>query len=598
VTGRWLRKIGAGAAALVLLLGLWQGDAPVGRAAGDITFPQTGMSLSDAHGFLAYWQAYGGLAQFGYPLTPEELEVSPTDGRVYLTQWFERNRFEWHPENADGRYRVLLGLLGTQLTARRRATDAAFQPAPDAHAPDGRFFPQTGHNLAGPFRAYWEQHGGLAIYGYPLSEPFSERSATDGKVYTVQYFERNRFEWHPENADPRYQVLLGLLGAQIGGFPTPALPPSDTAAPLAVPDAFRGVAAFANPHTLTGPRGMQVSVFGAAGGLRMMAVAPNGDLFVSATRSNRVLAMPDRDHDGVADVARVFTEELQKPHGLAFHNGYLYVATEKAVYRYPYTPGQLVADEPAQKIADLPFGTSQNLVTDNNHDTRSITFGPDNKMYVSVGSDCDACTEGDPARATILQFNDDGGAGRIYASGLRNAVGIDVDPHTGLLWASVNERNAGGNDYPPDFFTPIRAGADYGWPTCAGVPLRPDPAFHASEADCVAKDSPVVPLPAHMAPLGIRFYTGGGLLPAAFENGAFIAMHGSTLHDPTYGADIRFVSMRPGRLDAGAAVVISGWLVDGHYWGRPVDIVFGADGAMYISDDLAGAVYRLVFNGV
>jgi glucose/arabinose dehydrogenase len=100
-----------------------------------------------------------------------------------------------------------------------------------------------------------------------------------------------------------------------------------------------------------------------------------------------------------------------------------------------------------------------------------------------------------------------------------------------------------------------------------------------------------------MAPLGFRFYAGGASLPAAYENGAFIAMHGSTLHNPTYGADIRFVSLRPGRLSAGASVVLSGWLVDGHYWGRPVDIAFGKDRAMYISDDLAGAVYRVTVGG-
>jgi glucose/arabinose dehydrogenase len=287
---------------------------------------------------------------------------------------------------------------------------------------------------------------------------------------------------------------------------------------------------------------------------------------------------------------------VEKPHGLAFHKGFLYVAAEKAVYRFPYSSDQVHANGPGQKIADLPFGVSQGLAGDNNHDTRSITFGPDDKMYISVGSDCDLCEETIPGRATIMQFNDDGSGGHVYAKGLRNAVGIDVDPRTGILWASVNERNKEGNDFPPELFTPIHENGDYGWPYCLGIPLVPDPLFHATVADCQAKDTAPVGLPAHMAPLGIRFYEGGGQLPRGYENGAFIAMHGSTLHDPVYGADVRFVSLRPGQMGQGAQLAITGWLVSGKYWGRPVDLALGKDGALYISDDLGGAVYRVTFD--
>ncbi|MGI8587690.1 MAG: PQQ-dependent sugar dehydrogenase [Chloroflexia bacterium] len=578
-----------------ILLSLLAGAARPGQASGEITFPQTGQTLSDAHGFLSYWQAHGGLAQFGYPISAEVEDVSPSDGKLYLTQWFERNRFEWHPEKSDLQYRVLLGLLGDQVTqARRAAAEGAFIRFGDAHYPGGSYFPQTGHNLRNSFKDYWESHGGLALYGYPISEEFSEVSQSDGKTYTVQYFERNRFEWHPQNSDPRYQVLLGLLGVQVGGFPVPPIPVADTQTQLAVPAEFNS-GKWTTPHMMTGPAGMKISLFGTAEGLRMMAVAPNGDLFVSATRNNQVLVMPDRDGNHVADSSTVFTAGIEKPHGLAFHKGYLYVACEKAVYRFPYTDGQMKASGPGQKIADLPFGQSQGLVLGNNHDTRSITFGPDDAMYISIGSDCDLCTEGDPRRATIMRFNDDGSGGRIFAAGLRNAVGIDVDPRTGILWASGNERNMRGNDFPPDFFTQVRDGGDYGWPSCLGTPLQPDPAFTATPAECAAKDSPPVPLPAHIAPLGIRFYEGGGKLPAGYVNGAFIAVHGSALHDPTYGADLRFVSLRPGQITQGAQLALSGWLANGKYWGRPVDVAFGKDGAMYISDDLGGAVYRVTF---
>ncbi len=582
-------------ALLAVLLG---GGPPIGHAAGDITFPQTGFTLSDAHGFLGYWQAHGGLAQFGYPISPEVVEVSPTNGRMYITQWFERNRFEYHPENPAPQYRVLLGLLGNDLTATRRAAgEGAFVHFPDAHNPDGRYFAETGHNLRNSFKTYWEQHGGLALYGYPISEEFEERSPTDGKTYIVQYFERNRFEWHPENKGTPYEVLLGLLGVQIGGFPVPAIPKADTATPLVIPATFAGEGKWKTAHQLTGPAGMHISLFYTVDGARMLAVAPNGDIFVSATRSKQVWILPDRNSDGVADGRELFTDSVEKPHGLAFHKGYLYVAAEKAVFRFPYSPGQLHANGPGQKIADLPFGVSQGLAGDNNHDTRSITFGPDDKMYISVGSDCDLCEETDPGRATIMQFNDDGSGGHVYAKGLRNAVGIEVDPRTGILWASGNERNKEGNDFPPELFTPIHENGDYGWPYCLGIPLVPDPLFHATAADCQAKDTAAVGLPAHMAPLGIRFYEGGGRLPKGYENGAFIAMHGSTLHDPVYGADVRFVSLRPGQMQQGAQLAMTGWLVAGKYWGRPVDLALGKDGAMYISDDLGGAVYRVTFDG-
>ncbi|HYO50230.1 MAG TPA: PQQ-dependent sugar dehydrogenase [Chloroflexia bacterium] len=587
------------AVAFCIGLVLLAGGGTAGYAAEDITFPQTGMTLSDAHGFLSYWQANGGLAQFGYPLSPETVEVSPTDGRTYITQWFERNRFEYHPEN-PAEHRVLLGLLGRDLT-RGRESEVHFQSVPDPAPSPCLYFTQTDHTLCHSFRKYWEQNGGLALYGYPLSEEFEEKNPTDGKTYIVQYFERNRFEYHPENKGTPYEVLLGLLGSQLGGFPIPAMPQANVPTTLQVPDKFKRIERWATERTLLGPPGMKASLFGTGAGLRMMAVAPNGDLFVSSTRSGQVFVMPDRDGDGVADETRVFAEGLSKPHGLAFYKGYLFVACEAEVLRFSYAPGQLEAQGEVQKVADLPSGTSQGLVKDVNHDTRSIVFGPGDKMYVSIGSDCDLCEEGDPRRASIMEFNSVNG-GRIYASGLRNAVGLDVDPRTGMLWASVNERNGRGNDIPPDLLTPIRSGGDYGWPYCLGVPLKPDPQFNKSADLCNAKDSAPVALPAHSAPLGIRFYNGGGQLPPAYDYGIFLAMHGTApaqgddppLRDPAVGYDVQFVSLRPGKMAQGAWVAISGWLNKGEYWGRPVDVAFGKDGAMYISDDSGGAVYRVV----
>lgn len=184
----------------------------VGPGAGSDTrvyFPESGHTLGGP--FLRYWQERGGLPIFGFPISEEFTEVSPTDGKPYTVQYFERNRFEYHPENAGTEFEVLLGLLGRDLTAGRTFAPA---PPPLESTATRAYFPETRHSLSGEFLVYWQQNGGLAIFGYPISEPFTEISPTDGKPYLVQYFERNRFELHPENEAP-YNVLLGLLGNDI-----------------------------------------------------------------------------------------------------------------------------------------------------------------------------------------------------------------------------------------------------------------------------------------------------------------------------------------------------------------------------------------------
>ena len=177
----------------------------------DVTyFPLVGHTLRG--GFRDHWNRYGGLAQFGYPLTEEFPEASPTDGKTYIVQYFERARFEWHPENRPP-YDVLLGLLGHTVTANRKG-EPPFQRAPAKTDAGNIYFPETGHNMPAQFAGYWRDHGGLPVYGYPISEAFNEISPTDGKSYLVQYFERNRFEYHPELPEP-YRVSLGLLGAEV-----------------------------------------------------------------------------------------------------------------------------------------------------------------------------------------------------------------------------------------------------------------------------------------------------------------------------------------------------------------------------------------------
>ena len=176
-------------------------------------FAPTGHTLRGI--FLDYWNKYGGLYQFGYPLTEEFFEPVGADNRLLRVQYFERNRFEFHPEFANTQYEVLLGSLGRDF----RTQDP---PAERNMDPSNAFFGETGHNLYGPFRAYWETHGGAFVHGFPMTEAYIEKNAIDGKMYLVQYFERSRFELHPENAGTRYEILLGLLGRQLSekkGFP-------------------------------------------------------------------------------------------------------------------------------------------------------------------------------------------------------------------------------------------------------------------------------------------------------------------------------------------------------------------------------------------
>jgi len=183
-------------------------------------FAPTGHTLRGA--FLDYWNRYGGLAQFGYPLTEEFFEPVGADNKLYQVQYFERNRFEYHPENKGTQYEVLLGVLGLDF----RKADAPVPSLPPSSQPF-YYFSETGHNLSGKFKEYWDTHGGLFVHGFPITEPVMERS-TNGKEYLVQWFERNRFELHPENAGSPYEVLLGVLGRQLSekkGYPYGWYPP-------------------------------------------------------------------------------------------------------------------------------------------------------------------------------------------------------------------------------------------------------------------------------------------------------------------------------------------------------------------------------------
>jgi glucose/arabinose dehydrogenase len=311
-----------------------------------------------------------------------------------------------------------------------------------------------------------------------------------------------------------------------------------------------------------------------------MALSPSGTLFLSITQAGKVVALPDQDGDGVADRIVTVSQGLDLPHGLAFHGGYLYVAETGRVVRFPMQ-GDQPSGSPEVVVPNLPRGAG--------HFTRSLGIGPDGKLYVSIGSSCNVCLESDPRRAAIVRYNLDGSGEEIYARGLRNAVSFVWRPGSDELWATDMGRDWLGDDFPPDELNLVRQGADYGWPYCNGSQV-PDPDF-GSPQRCASTVPPRLSFQAHSAPIGLRFCSGCAL-PLLYQGQLFVAFHGSWNRSVPTGYKVVVVPFRDSN-PTGYYDFVTGWLVGTQAWGRPVDVIFGADGALYISDDRAGAVYRV-----
>jgi glucose/arabinose dehydrogenase len=333
------------------------------------------------------------------------------------------------------------------------------------------------------------------------------------------------------------------------------------------------------------PAGFQVGVF-AEGlqGPRFMALSPEGVLFVAERGARRVIALPDWDGDGRADENVVVAESLIAPSSLAFHDGALYVGETTQITR-------LVLDRDLRAVAKevvvsgLPAGRG--------HSTRTVIFGRDGQMYVSVGSSCNVCLEGDSRRAAILVYPPQGGEGRVYAEGMRNAVGLAVNPWTGSLWATNNGRDRMGDDIPPETVYVVRDGGDYGWPRCHAGDI-PDPDFGGPGA-CDGVEAPVVAMQAHSAPLGITFYN-VEQFPPEYRGNAYIAFHGSWNRTIPTGYKVVRVPVQDDQAVGPVQDFATGWLQpDGSARGRPVGVTVGVDGSLYVSDDQGGLVYRISY---
>lgn len=352
----------------------------------------------------------------------------------------------------------------------------------------------------------------------------------------------------------------------------PAGPPAAAVAPIA---------------NLKVPPGFILSVFASdlAGG-RMMAVSPEGVLLIARRPRHEVVALPDKDKDGRAE-PEVILAGLTNAHSLAFKDGYLYIATTPAVMRVRWSNGKPVGEP--EKFADLPSSTPSV------HVTRTINVGPDGKLYVSIGSSCNVCVEGDPRRTTIQVIDADGSM-RPYARGLHNAIGFDWDPETHRMWADETGQDNLGDEFPPDEIDQIESGKHYGFPFFIGRnrPNEGQPELKDAVADITTETAvpPALELPAHITGMDLRFYR-GTQFPAPYRNALFLALHGSARKNNGYRV-VRVV-MTDGR-PTGLEDFVTGWLRDDVVSGRPAGLATGADGALYVSDDNKGFVYRIAYS--
>jgi glucose/arabinose dehydrogenase len=334
------------------------------------------------------------------------------------------------------------------------------------------------------------------------------------------------------------------------------------------------------------PEGFSLGLFATGiANARFLRLTPAGDLLVSVPRTGSVhLLARDADGDGRADQDRILVEGLVNPHGLDLHDGWLYVAETNAIGRIRFDPGQGQTRGAYQKIvARLP--------EKGNHWSRTLRVGPDGWLYVSIGSSCNVCEEDDPRRAAMLRMQLDGSGQEIFATGLRNSVGFDWRPATGELFATDNGRDLLGDDFPPCELNRITPGGFYGWPYANGDNV-PDPDLgRGHEAQIARALPPVHSFRAHNAPLGIVFLRSP---PAgdAYHGAALVALHGSW--NRTQKDGYKVVSLHwnaDGRIEERDFMV--GFERDGELIGRPVDVAEGPDGALYVSDDYAGVIYRV-----
>ncbi|PWS26494.1 L-sorbosone dehydrogenase [Pedobacter yonginense] len=351
---------------------------------------------------------------------------------------------------------------------------------------------------------------------------------------------------------------------------------------------------------------------------RNMIITPNGDVLVVLTNSERstaeavanavtgksksevpgksantILLYRDADKDGKPELVTTFLTNLNQPYGMAIIGNHFYVANTNGILQFPYKAGDTKVNGPSKTILSLPAGGY------NNHWTRNLITNADkSKIYVSVGSGSNVGENGmenEKRRANILEINPDGSGEKIYASGLRNPVGLDWAPGTNMLWTAVNERDGLGDDLVPDYITSVKPGAFYGWPY-SYYGQNEDPRLKGQNPELVKKAiAPDVPVGAHTASLGLAFYK-GDKFPAKYQGGAFIGQHGSWNRSAISGYKVAFVPFKNGKPAGKMEDFLTGFISDAQkaeVYGRPVGVTLTPDGALLVADDVSGVIWRV-----
>lgn len=355
---------------------------------------------------------------------------------------------------------------------------------------------------------------------------------------------------------------------------------------------------------------------------RWLYVLPNGDILVAesnthhpffekigaaiigANKSNsmkksadRITLFRDADHDGQPEMRTAFLTGLHQPFGMLLIGDHFYVANTNALLRYPYKKGDTLITSKPEKILDLPAGKT------NRHWTRNLVTNKDqSKIYIAVGSGTDHAEKGidkEKHKASILEINPDGSQFRVYASGLRNPVGMGWAPGTNTLWTVVNERDELGDNLVPDYLTSVQENGFYGWPY-SYYGHHPDPRIAPADTTLIQKALvPDLSIGAHTASLGLAFYT-HDRFPAKYHNGAFIAQHGSWNRKPIAGYKVIFVPFKNGKPTGKIEDFLTGFIQDldqSKVHGRPVGIIVLPDGALLLADDTSNRLWRISYDG-
>jgi glucose/arabinose dehydrogenase len=330
---------------------------------------------------------------------------------------------------------------------------------------------------------------------------------------------------------------------------------------------------------------------------RWLYSLPNGDVLIAESAAGRIRLLRDKNGDGVPDLNQIFLKDLNRPFGMALVDKTFYVACTNGVWKFPYEPDSLAIAAPGKKIIELPS------LGYNNHWTRNILVDLDKqKLFITVGSgtnvDEEHSDEKDWRRAAISQANFDGSDFHLYASGLRNPVGMAIEPHTHVLWTVVNERDNLGDDLVPDYLTSVREKGFYGWPY-SYFGQNVDPRHKGERPDLVAKALvPDYPLGSHVAALGLCFYT-QKYFPSHYLDGAFIGEHGSWNRSKRVGYRVIFVPFKNGKPSGKAEDFLTGFMKsaeDSEVYGRPVGVIVAKDGSLLVADDGAGIIWRISRN--